>query len=145
MQNVRLKLFRGLKKFRGESRFYTWAYRIAVNTSKNELQTRSRHPEHHNDADDLTAEEYANYGYQSTDDPFELVAAEELKEIINEAFSGLPEDQRNALSLREFNGTSYESIGDIEGIPIGTARSRIFRAREAVNEAVDKALFRYDS
>lgn len=139
VQEAFIKAYRALSHFRGDSQFYTWLYRIAVNTAKNYLVSRSRRPP----ASDIDAEE-AEYITGSdrlwdADTPENIIYRDELEAVINEAIKNLPEDLRTAVTLREFEGLSYEDIAAIMECPVGTVRSRIFRAREAIDQQV-KAL-----
>ncbi len=135
-QEAFIKAFRALPKFRGESQFYTWLYRIAVNTAKNHLVARSRRPP---GVDvDVADGEYMDGGeyLQDTDDPQSTLARDQLREAIDEAITALPEDLKTAVTLREFEGLSYEEIAVVMECPVGTVRSRIFRAREAIDERI---------
>lgn len=135
-QEAFIKAYRALPKFRGESAFYTWLYRIAINTAKNYLVSRSRRPPNI-DVDVGDAEFYDGAdGLRDTDNPENVLFGNELKAVVDTAIQALPEDLRTALTLREFDGLSYEDIADVMDCPVGTVRSRIFRAREAVDEKV---------
>ncbi|MAY37149.1 MAG: RNA polymerase sigma factor RpoE [Spongiibacteraceae bacterium] len=135
-QEAFIKAYRALPKFRGESAFYTWLYRIAINTAKNYLVSRSRRPPSI-DVDVGDAEFYDGAdGLRDTDNPENVLFGNELKAVVDTAIQALPEDLRTALTLREFDGLSYEDIADVMDCPVGTVRSRIFRAREAVDEKV---------
>lgn len=139
VQEAFIKAYRALSHFRGDSQFYTWLYRIAVNTAKNYLVSRSRRPP----ASDIDAEE-AEYVTGSdrlwdADSPENIIYRDELEVVVNEAIKNLPEDLRTAVTLREFEGLSYEDIAAIMECPVGTVRSRIFRAREAIDQQI-KAL-----
>ncbi len=138
-QEAFVKAYRAIPAFRGDSQFYTWLYRIAVNTAKNFLVSRSRRPP----ANDVDLDDAGDHGgsdsLRDVDSPENLVYRDELGRIINETINALPEDLRTALLLREFDGLSYEEIAVEMACPVGTVRSRIFRAREAVDEQV-KAL-----
>lgn len=133
VQESFIKAYRALAKFRGDSAFYTWLYRIAVNTSKNYLVAKNRRPP----AFDVDAEEadfYEGAGkLRDVDSPENLLYRDELESVVDEAIRNLPEDLRTAVTLREFEGLSYEEIADVMGCPVGTVRSRIFRAREAID------------
>jgi len=136
VQEAFIKAYRALPNFRGESAFYTWLYRIAVNTAKNHLVARSRRPQGI-DVDVEEAEFMDNAdGLRDIDGPESTLATEQLKRVIDDAISGLPEDLRTALTLREFEGLSYEEIATVMDCPVGTVRSRIFRAREAIDNAI---------
>tara|TARA_E500000305_G_C4012673_1_gene233673 strand:- start:1320 stop:1904 length:585 start_codon:yes stop_codon:yes gene_type:complete len=136
VQEAFIKAYRALAKFRGESAFYTWLYRIAVNTAKNYLVARNRRPP----ASDVDAEEAAFYEgsekLRDIDSPENLLYRDELEAVVDLAIKNLPEDLRAAVTLREFEGLSYEEIAEIMGCPVGTVRSRIFRAREAIDEKI---------
>ena len=122
--------------FRGDSAFYTWLYRIAVNTAKNTLVARGRRPP----ASDLDAgdAELVDIGSPLRDHetPEGSLATAALKEAVEKAIYGLPEDLRTAFTLREFSGLSYEDITEVMNCPVGTVRSRIFRAREAIDKVI---------
>jgi len=136
VQEAFIKAYRALPNFRGESAFYTWLYRIAVNTAKNHLVARSRRPQGI-DVDVEEAEFMDNAdGLRDIAGPESTLATEQLKRVIDDAISGLPEDLRTALTLREFEGLSYEEIATVMDCPVGTVRSRIFRAREAIDNAI---------
>ena len=135
-----LKAYRALPNFRGESAFYTWLYRIAINTAKNHLVSESHRPpvsdvdavdaEQLNGASDL--KEYAT--------PERLLLKEEIQNTVAAAIGDLPEDLKTAITLRELEGLSYEEIAEAMDCPIGTVRSRIFRAREAINIRLEPLL-----
>jgi RNA polymerase sigma-70 factor (ECF subfamily) len=135
-QEAFIKAYKALPKFRGDSQFYTWLYRIAINTAKNHLVSRSRRPVN-TDIDVEDAEHFAN-NEKLIDDttPENSMMTDELAAIIKKALSALPEDLRTALTLREFDGMSYEDIAAVMNCPVGTVRSRIFRAREFLDERV---------
>lgn len=135
-QEAFIKAYRALGNFRGDSQFYTWIYRIAVNTAKNFLVSRNRRPPQ-DDIEVSDAEHLAgNESLQDVATPENELFRDELEKIVFETMNALPEDLRTALSLREMDGLSYEEIADIMACPVGTVRSRIFRAREAINEKV---------
>lgn len=133
-QDAFLKAYRALPAFRGESAFYTWLYRIAVNTVKNHLVSQGRRPP----GDDVEAEvaEQMDMGgrLRETATPERNVLTEEIAQTVQRALDDLPEDLRTAIVLREFEGMSYEEIATAMECPIGTVRSRIFRAREAIDK-----------
>jgi len=136
VQESFIKAYRALPNFRGESAFYTWLYRIAVNTAKNYLVARNRRPPAYDiDVDDAEAYGLSDH-LRDIDSPEALLFRDELQAVVDEAMAGLPEDLRAALTLREFDGLSYEEIAEVMDCPVGTVRSRIFRAREAVDEKV---------
>ncbi len=137
-QEAFIKAYRALKNFRGDSQFYTWLYRIAINTAKNYLVAKGRRPPDQ----DVDVDEQADYGFAEamTDaaTPENLLARDELQEKVFATLESLPDDLKTALSLREFEGLSYEPIAEIMYCPVGTVRSRIFRAREAIDKVVVK-------
>jgi RNA polymerase sigma-70 factor (ECF subfamily) len=139
-QEAFIKAYRALPKFRGDSAFYTWLYRIAINTAKNYLVSRSRRPPG-SDVEVEDAENYAGGGaLHEIETPESALLGAELKSVVERAIRELPEDLRTAVTLREFDGLSYEDIADIMDCPIGTVRSRIFRAREAIDSQVKDQL-----
>ncbi len=139
-QEAFIKAYRALPKFRGESAFYTWLYRIAINTAKNYLVSRSRRPPG-SDVEVEDAEYYASgAALHEIETPENALFGAELKEVVERAIRELPEDLRTAVTLREFDGLSYEDIADIMNCPVGTVRSRIFRAREAIDSQVREQL-----
>ncbi|MFA7552943.1 MAG: RNA polymerase sigma factor RpoE [Spongiibacteraceae bacterium] len=135
-QEAFIKAYRALPNFRGDSAFYTWLYRIAINTAKNYLVARSRRPP----ATDVDVEDAEYYGSASSlkdiENPENVLYGEELKQVVEDAIRELPADLRSAVTLREFEGLSYEDIADVMDCPVGTVRSRIFRAREAIDKKV---------
>ncbi len=136
VQETFIKAYRALEAFRGESAFYTWLYRIAVNTSKNYLLARNRRPPSFDvDLGDAENAELSSQ-LQNLDSPDNILSRNELETVIDVAIKRLPADLRNALILREFEDLSYEQIADIMDCPVGTVRSRIFRAREALEEKI---------
>ena len=141
-QEAFIKAFRALPRFRGDSAFYTWLYRIAINTAKNHLVARSRRPPGQDvDVDDAQFMDGADQLRQG-ENPEASLARDELSAVIDDAISMLPEDLRSAVTLREFDGLSYEQIAEIMDCPVGTVRSRIFRAREAIDERIRPLLDR---
>lgn len=135
-QEAFIKAFRALKGFRGQSAFYTWLYRIAINTSKNHLVARKRRPSYQ-DIDVQDAELFGHTEHLSdVDTPEAELLSDEIRQKVGEVISGLPADLRQAITLRELEGLSYEEIAEAMDCPIGTVRSRIFRARAAVDEVV---------
>lgn len=133
-QEAFIKAYRALPTFRGESAFYTWLYRIAINTAKNHLVAQSRRPTQ-GLVDNQEAEQYESaYLLRENATPERLLHKEQVQEVIRKAFEDLPDDLRMAISLRELEGMSYEEIADAMDCPIGTVRSRIFRAREAIDQ-----------
>jgi RNA polymerase sigma-70 factor (ECF subfamily) len=136
VQEAFIKAYRALPKFRGDSQFYTWLYRIAVNTAKNYLVARSRRPPS-SDVDLEDAEYYS--GSEQLKDfgtPENQLFRDQLEEVINQAIIELPEDLRTAVTLREYEGLSYEDIAAVMNCPVGTIRSRIFRGRESIDVRV---------
>ena len=131
VQESFIKAYRAIPNFRGDSAFYTWLFRIAVNTAKNYLVARSRRPPAQGvDAED--AEFLAADYMQDVDTPEGLHFKDELEALVAKTIQALPEDLRSAVMLREIDGKSYEEIAEIMACPVGTVRSRIFRAREAL-------------
>jgi len=133
-QEAFIKAYRALPRFRGDSAFYTWLYRIAINTAKNVLASRGRSPiqyEVDRSDDDDHYDVVANL--KDTATPEALALTEEIRSIVTSAIDALPEDLRTAIQLRELEGLSYEEIAAAMECPVGTVRSRIFRAREAID------------
>lgn len=139
-QEAFIKAYRALPKFRGESAFYTWLYRVAINTAKNTLAAQARRPP----GDDVEADtaEQMDMGaaLRETDTPERLALQGEIAETIQKALDELPDDLRTAITLRELEGLSYEEIAQAMDCPIGTVRSRIFRAREAIDAKLQPLL-----
>jgi len=139
-QETFLKAYRALPNFRGDSAFYTWIYRIAINTAKNYLVALTRRPneidlEYDNgDALDI------NSLQKNLDTPEHLLLTEEIRETILDATAKLPDELREAITLREADGLSYEEIAEVMACPIGTVRSRIFRARDAIDQRLKPLL-----
>jgi len=143
-QEAFIKAFRALPRFRGDSAFYTWLYRIAINTAKNHLVARSRRPPG-TDVDVEDAEFMdGTDALKESESPEAALARDELSEAIDEAIRALPDDLRSAVTLREFDGLSYEQIAEVMDCPVGTVRSRIFRAREAIDKAIQPVLLHSD-
>jgi RNA polymerase sigma-70 factor, ECF subfamily len=139
-QEAFLKAYRALPKFRGDSAFYTWMYRIAVNTAKNYLAVQSRRPL---EADqDIQEIEQIDTGTALKDQatPEHMLLRDEIQDTVIRAIEELPDDLRTAITLREVEGLSYEDIAAAMGCPIGTVRSRIFRAREAIDKQLEPLL-----
>lgn len=139
-QEAFLKAYRALPSFRGDSAFYTWLYRIAVNTAKNYLVSRGRRPPSTDvDMDDAELIDDTST-LRDVETPDATMEKEDLQRIINRAIDNLPEELRTAFTLREFSGLSYEDITEIMDCPVGTVRSRIFRAREAIDKCIKEAM-----
>jgi len=133
-QEAFLKAYRALPNFRGDSAFYTWLYRITINTAKNHLVTLARRPTE-GDTDSGDGEDFnLEDAQQDTATPEHMLLSDEIQRTILEAIDDLPEDLRTAINLREVEGLSYEEIAQAMECPIGTVRSRIFRAREAIDK-----------
>jgi len=132
-QEAFIKAYRAIGRFRGESAFYTWLYRIAINTAKNYLVASGRRPPR-SDIDAQDAEQYDGAtGLKEYATPERLLLKDEIQEAIATAIDELPDDLRTAITLRELEGLSYEEIAQTMDCPIGTVRSRIFRARDAID------------
>ena len=136
VQDSFIKAFNALESFREDSSFYTWIYRITVNTSKNFLVSKKRKSELLNS--DLSEEASYEVEPVETYSPEDLLQATQLKKVITETIDQLGEDTRTALTLRELDGLSYEQIADVVNCPVGTVRSRIFRGREVIDEAISQ-------
>ncbi|WP_017430553.1 RNA polymerase sigma factor RpoE [Vreelandella jeotgali] len=135
-QEAFIKAYRALGNFRSESAFYTWMYRIAINTAKNHLVSRGRRPPG-SDVDIVDAEVVDHSGrLADAESPEASIARDQLEASVFAAIEKLPDDLRTAITLREFDGLAYEDIAQIMQCPVGTVRSRIFRAREAVDEHI---------
>ena len=135
-QEAFIKAYRALPRFRGDSAFYTWMYRIAVNTAKNHLAAQRRRPISV-ELDLQDPEQYdLHANLKETDTPEAISLSNELQETIERAIAALPEDLRTAIILRELEGMSYEEIAQTMECPVGTVRSRIFRARDAIGKKV---------
>ncbi|GAA0791074.1 RNA polymerase sigma factor RpoE [Marinobacterium sediminicola] len=135
-QEAFIKAYRALPGFRGDSAFYTWLYRIAINTAKNHLVSRSRRPP---DVDvDVDDAHYIDTDSElrELETPESSLYRDELERVVKTTLDRLPEDLRVALTLREFEGMSYEDIANVMDCPVGTVRSRIFRAREAIDKEI---------
>jgi RNA polymerase sigma-70 factor (ECF subfamily) len=139
-QEAFIKAFRAAPSFRGDSAFYTWMYRIAINTAKNHLVAARRRPLDY-DLDLQDPEQYDVHArLKDVDTPEGLALTEEIRQTVNQAIEELPEELRTAIMLREMEGMSYEEIAQTMECPVGTVRSRIFRAREAINKRVGPLL-----
>ncbi|MDG1033183.1 MAG: RNA polymerase sigma factor RpoE [Luminiphilus sp.] len=134
-QEAFIKAYRALPKFRGDSAFYTWLYRIAANAAKNHLVALSRRP-----TTDLALDDSESYEVpgrlKDNESPDEVIMGQQLEVVISQAIDALPLELKAALTLREFEGLSYDEIAEVLECPIGTVRSRIFRAREAIDQKV---------
>ena len=143
-QETFIRAYRALHQFRGDAQFYTWLYRIAVNTAKKSLMDMKRNPVISENAlrsggdDDETS--FMDNELTSDTTPESELAAKQISAAVNAAMAALPEDLRQAVTLREIEGLSYEDIAEAMGCPIGTVRSRIFRAREAISQRVKPLL-----
>lgn len=139
-QEAFIKAYKGLKNFRGDSAFYTWLYRIAINTAKNYLVSQGRRTPNI----DIDAEEAEQYegatALKEYGTPEHEMLTEEIRMVISNAIDTLPEDLRTAIMLRELEGMSYDEIAEAMDCPIGTVRSRIFRAREAIDKVLKPLL-----
>ncbi|GLS26581.1 RNA polymerase sigma factor RpoE [Marinibactrum halimedae] len=135
-QEAFVKAYRALGNFRGESAFYTWLYRIAINTAKNHLVSRGRRPP----AFDVDVDEADYYDgsepLRDIESPEGSMMRDQLHDVVKKTITALPEDLRTALTLREMEGLSYEDIAEVMECPVGTVRSRIFRARESIDKAI---------
>ncbi len=142
-QETFIRAYRALAQFRGEAQFYTWLYRIAVNTAKKALMDLKRDPtiseNSFKSGDDDETSPLENE-LTSAETPDAVLASKEIAEMVNTAMEALPEELRQAITLRELEGLSYEAIAEAMNCPIGTVRSRIFRAREAISEKVKPLL-----
>lgn len=139
-QEAFLKAYRALPSFRGDSAFYTWLYRIAINTAKNALVANRRRPVDF----DLDLQDPDQYDRQArlkdVDTPEGVLLTDEIRAVVERAMEQLPEDLRTAIVLREIEGLSYEEIAEAMDCPVGTVRSRIFRAREAIDKRLQPLL-----
>lgn len=139
-QEAFLKAYRALASFRGDSAFYTWLYRIAINTAKNALVSQRRRPVDF-DLDLQDPEQYDRHAkLKEADTPEGVLLTDEIRSVVEEAMEQLPEDLRTAIVLRELEGLSYEEIAEAMDCPVGTVRSRIFRAREAIDKKLKPLL-----
>ena len=140
VQEAFIKAYRALPSYRGESAFYTWIYRIAINTAKNYLVAQGRRPPDGDidsgDVDQIEGETEL----KDNATPERLLLRDEIEETVMDAIAQLPEDLRVAITLRELEGLSYEEIAEAMDCPVGTVRSRIFRAREAINKRLQPLL-----
>ena len=142
-QETFIRAYRALSQFRGDAQFYTWLYRIAVNTAKKALMDMKRNPTISENAfkssDDDETSPLENE-LTSSETPDAVLASKEIAEMVNAAMEALPAELRQAITLREIDGLSYEEISDVMNCPIGTIRSRIFRAREAISQRIKPLL-----
>ncbi|EIJ69076.1 RNA polymerase sigma factor RpoE [Pasteurella bettyae] len=142
VQESFIKAYRSIESFRGESAFYTWLYRIAVNTAKNYLTAQGRRPP----TEDILADEAETYDIGSNlrdiDSPENEMLSAELKRVVFETINSLQEELKTAITLREMEGLSYEEIAEIMDCPVGTVRSRIFRAREILESKIQPLIQR---
>lgn len=139
-QDAFIKAYKALPIFRGDSAFYTWLYRIAVNTAKNHLVSRSRRPPAQDiEIDEVEPTEVGSVLHE-IETPEGSLSTSELKTAIEAAVNSLPEELKTAFTLREFSGLSYEDITEVMDCPVGTVRSRIFRAREAIDQKIKELL-----
>ncbi|MCM0035987.1 MAG: RNA polymerase sigma factor RpoE [Burkholderiaceae bacterium] len=132
-QEAFIKAYRALPQFRGDSAFYTWLYRIAINTARNWLAQNNRRPSTPSAQENEDGETFdATDNLTDSSNPESEMASRQIADTVNKAMNDLPEDLRNAIVMREIDGMSYEDIAESMNCPIGTVRSRIFRAREAI-------------
>ena len=142
-QETFIRAYRALAQFRGEAQFYTWLYRIAVNTAKKSLMDLKRNPtvsENSFKSDDDDETSPLENELTSSETPEAVLASKEIAQMVNAAMDALPDELRQAISLREIEGLSYEEIAEVMNCPIGTVRSRIFRAREAISVKIKPLL-----
>ncbi|MES2933834.1 MAG: RNA polymerase sigma factor RpoE [Pseudomonadota bacterium] len=133
VQDAFIKAYRALPQFRGDSAFYTWLYRIGINTAKNYLMTQGRRAPTSTDVEIEDAENFDDGEHlRDINTPESMLATKQIAETVNTAMNTLPEELRMAITLREIEGLSYEEIAEVMACPIGTVRSRIFRAREGI-------------
>lgn len=139
-QEVFIKTYRAIQGFRGESAFYTWLYRVAVNTAKNYLVAQDRRPPD-TDIDASEAEFFPGQSdLQESGSPEHIVLRDEIEQTVYHAIASLPAELRTAITLRELEGLTYEKIAEVMDCPVGTVRSRIFRAREAIDKEINPLL-----
>lgn len=146
-QETFIRAYRALGQYRGDAQFYTWLYRIAVNTAKKRLMVMKRDPlvfapDKDEESEDETSGAWREpKGYSAdSETPEAVLASQEIAQAVNDAMAALPYDLRTAIELRELEGLSYEAIAQVQGCPIGTVRSRIFRAREAISARIQPML-----
>lgn len=139
-QEVFIKTYRAIQGFRGESAFYTWLYRVAVNTAKNYLVAQDRRPPD-TDIDAAEAEFFPGQSdLQESGSPEHIVLRDEIEQTVYRVIANLPAELRTAITLRELEGLTYEKIAEVMDCPVGTVRSRIFRAREAIDKEINPLL-----
>ena len=148
-QETFIRAYRALAQFRGDAQFYTWLYRIAVNTAKRQLMELKRDPlvfqsqmKSDNEDETSASDRELNNGAADTETPEAVLASKEIAEAVNAVMDALPDELRMAITLREIEGLSYEDIAQALDCPIGTVRSRIFRAREAISTRIKPMLDR---
>lgn len=142
-QETFIRAYRALAQFRGDAQFYTWLYRIAVNTAKKALMDMKRDPtvsENSFKSSDDDETSMLENELTSSETPDAVLASKEIAEMVNSAMEALPEELRQAITLREIEGLTYEEISEAMNCPIGTVRSRIFRAREAISQRIKPLL-----
>ncbi len=132
-QEAFIKAYRALPRFRGDSAFYTWLYRIAINTAKNHIVSQSRRPPSNGVEAEVAEQMDVGIRLQEHATPENYLLEEEIAQTVRQAIDDLPDDLRTAITLRELEGLSYEEIANTMSCPVGTVRSRIFRAREAID------------
>jgi len=138
-QEAFIKAYRAIPQFRGDSAFYTWLYRIAINTAKNAIVSRDRSPiDFDLDLQNIEESNSMQLRLADAETPESLLQTEEIRDTVNRAIEALPEDLRTAIVLRELEGLSYEDIAQAMDCPVGTVRSRIFRAREAIDKRLSE-------
>jgi RNA polymerase sigma-70 factor (ECF subfamily) len=139
-QEAFIKAYRALPKFRGDSAFYTWMYRIAINTAKNHIVAARRRPLEY--ASDISEPEEFEWhaSLQDADSPERQAMGDDLRVAVEQTIESLPDELRTAITLRELDGLSYEEIAQVMECPVGTVRSRIFRAREALDKRIRSML-----
>ena len=141
VQDSFIKAYRAINNFRGDSAFYTWLYRIGINTAKNHLVSLGRRPKAVNSVELEDIENFADgHEMRNLETPESTMMTNEIVTTVNQTIELLPDDLRQAISLREMDGLSYEEIADIMNCPIGTVRSRIFRARDAISDKLKPLL-----
>lgn len=142
-QETFIRAYRALHQYRGDAQFYTWLYRIAVNTAKKSLMDLKRNPtvaDHFPGSDEEDETSWKKHEPNTDETPESVLAAKEVAAVVNAAMDALPEDLRQAVALREIDGLSYEEIAVLMNCPMGTVRSRIFRAREAISAKIKPLL-----